>query len=58
MGMLSDKMNADFDRRIEIAKRLGLEVHGPKMMALQMAEKVKGVIINPLTILKIGEKEK
>jgi len=56
--MLSDKMNADFDRRIEIAKRLGLEVHGPKMMALQMAEKVKGVIINPLTILKIGEKEK
>ena len=56
--MLSDKMNADFDRRIEIAKRLGLEVHGPKMMALQMVEKIKGIIINPLTILKIGEKEK
>jgi len=55
MGMLSDKMNADFDRRIEIAKRLGLKVHGPKMMALQMMEKIKGVTINPLTI---GEKEK
>lgn len=58
MGMLSDKMNADFDRRIEIAKRLGLKVHGPKMMALQMMEKIKGVTINPLIIPKIGEKEK
>ena len=58
MGMLSDKMNADFDRRIEIAKRLGLEVHGPKMMALQMMEKIKGIVINPLIILKGGEKKK
>lgn len=58
MGMLSDKMNADFDRRIEIAKRLGLKVHGPKMMALQMMEKIKRVIISPLIIPKGGEKKK
>ena len=48
MGMLSDKMNADFNRRIEIAKRLGLKVHGPEMMALQVLEKVGGVTVNDL----------
>ncbi len=39
MGQLSDMMNKDFDRRIDIAKKLGIPVHGKKMMKFQIAER-------------------
>jgi len=40
MGMLSDKMNKDFDRRIKIAKKLGISVHGEEMMNYQIDRKM------------------
>jgi len=40
MGMLSDKMNEDFDRRIKIAEDLGIDVHGEEMMNYQLYRKV------------------
>ena len=55
MGQLTDMINADFDRRIEIAKKLGVPVHGKFMLKLQAAEKVSKIKIDPKDIKKQNE---